>query len=140
MQLFTTSWGLDPYASAYYAGQEAVGVGNVGRSLLLAAIDNPGTWEAWRNACQAGLDVSSSDTAAGIAQCIDNLNPFGANGLRGQLHNTWKALAAGCGDQAAQGAGALLGESYLALAGGASAAGKAGQSYSGIKVGSCRTA
>lgn len=114
---FTTFWGLDLCQSVSIVENEAIGVAKAAGDTASAVVHPVRTWQAWDSACQAGLNGPG-----GLLQCIDNVNPFGAGGVRGQIQQTWNDLNNGCPSQVGQDIGTLQFEAALSYGGGAAAA------------------
>lgn len=55
------------------------------------------TWKGMRDACQAGLDKYANDTWAGIATCVDNVNPQA--GIRRNFQRGMELARQGCVQQ-----------------------------------------
>lgn len=73
-------------------------VGFVGDTIDAAA--HPvRTWKGMRDACQAGYDQYGDDFTAGLAKCIDNVNPMG--GIRRNFTTGWELAKRGCTREAA---------------------------------------
>lgn len=116
--LWSCQTGLfDVCASMEYFGYELVGAGQTAVGVVeagvMTAVNPVGTIINLYNACAQGVDQYSGDLLAGVAACVDNLNPIAQ--IRDQLIASINLALAGCLDQSAiQMGGGLFNSGLLA--------------------------
>jgi hypothetical protein len=112
--------GLDPCASADFAGNELEGAAQAAYGLASGAaqaqINPAGMIKDLYQACAAGIGQYAGDLLDGVAQCVDNLNPLAR--IRDQFLDSVRLALRGCLDESAQQFGKGLFNTYATAAAG----------------------